>query len=51
MNTSTSKQVNRLTVTNKNGQFVAYITTSGFLAHWKELARLGYKIEVQTQAM
>jgi hypothetical protein len=46
-----SKQVNRLTVTNRYGQFVAYIEVVGFMAHWQELARLGYKVEVQKQAM
>jgi hypothetical protein len=50
MNTQAIKAINRLTVTDKNGRFIAYITTSGFLAHWKELARLGYKVEVQAQA-
>jgi hypothetical protein len=45
-----SKQVNRLTVTNRYGRFVAYISVAGFLAHWQELARLGYRVEVQVQA-
>jgi hypothetical protein len=51
MNTQAIKAINRLTVTNKNGQFIAYISVAGFMAHWKELARLGYRVEVQVQAM